>query len=121
MAAEELFSTLRAMPMLTDDQIACLVRDFYDTMLAGENAGRLTRGPLREGLREARVTRYATMAAKGRAALAGNRLDEAAFVAEMMLKRQGIAIRDLAPTEAANAKHAPRHPLQGDAEKLSSL
>ena len=105
-AAEELFSTLRATPMLTDDQIARLVRDFYDTMLAGENAGRLTRGPLPEGVREARVTQYATMAAKGREALAGNRLDEAAFVAEMMLKRQGIAIRDLAPTEAAKAKQA---------------
>ncbi len=46
------------------------------------------------------------MAARGREALAGNRLDEAAFVAEMMLKRQGIAIRDLAPAEAAKAKQA---------------
>lgn len=105
-AAEELFSTLRAMPMLTDDQIAHLVRDFYDTMLAGENAGRLTRGPLPEGVREARVAQYAAMAAKGREALAGNRLDEVAFVAEMMLKRQGIAIRDLAPADAAKAKQA---------------
>ena len=105
-AAEELFSTLRATPMLTDDQIAHLVRDFYDTMLAGENAGRLTRGPLPEGVREARVTQYATMATKGREALAGNRLDEVAFVAEMMLKHQGIAIRDLVPAEAARAKQA---------------
>lgn len=105
-AAEELFSTLRAMPMLTDDQLAHLVRDFYDTMLSDENAGRLTRGPLPDGVREARVTQYATMAARGREALAGNRLDEAAFVAEMMLKRQGIAIRDLAPAEAAKAKQA---------------
>ncbi|KQP33277.1 integrase [Methylobacterium sp. Leaf104] len=105
-AAEELFSTLRALPMLTDDQLAHLVRDFYDTMLSDENAGRLTRGPLPEGVREARVTQYATMAAKGREALASNRLDEAAFVAESMLKRQGIAIRDLTPAEAAKAKQA---------------
>ncbi|KQP72860.1 hypothetical protein ASF60_12015 [Methylobacterium sp. Leaf113] len=53
--AEELFSTLRALPMLTDDQLALLVRDFYDTMLSDENAGRLTRGPLPECGREARV------------------------------------------------------------------
>ncbi|KQT74915.1 integrase [Methylobacterium sp. Leaf465] len=105
-AAEELFSTLRAMPMLTDDQLAHLVRDFYDTMLSDENAGRLTRGPLPEGVREARVTQYATMAAKGREALASNRLDEAAFIAEMMLRRQGIAIQDLAPAEAVKAKQA---------------
>lgn len=105
-AAEELFSILRATPMLTDDQLAHLVRDFYDTMLAGENAGRLTRGPLPEGVREARVTQYATMAARGREALAGNHLDEAAFIAEAMLKRQGIAIKDLAPAEAARAKQA---------------
>lgn len=105
-AAEQLFSTLRATPMLTDDQLAHLVRDFYDTMLAGENAGRLIRGPLPEGVREARVTQYATMAARGREALADNRLDEAAFIAEMMLKRQGIAIGDLAPADAAKAKQA---------------
>ncbi|MCJ2113462.1 site-specific integrase [Methylobacterium sp. E-025] len=105
-AAEQLFSTLRAAPMLTDDQIAHLVRDFYDTILVDENAGRLRRGSLPKGVREARVTQYATMAAKGREALAANRLDEAAFVAEMMLKRQGIAIRDLAPADAAKAKQA---------------
>ncbi|BCM86295.1 DUF6538 domain-containing protein [Methylobacterium indicum] len=105
-AAEELFSTLRATPMLTDDQIAHLVRDFYDLILRDENAGRFTHGPLPEGVREARVIQYATMAAKGRAALAGNRLDEAAFIAEMMLKRQGITIKDLAPAEAAQAKQA---------------
>ncbi|KQO73445.1 site-specific integrase [Methylobacterium sp. Leaf89] len=105
-AAEELFSTLRAMPMLTDDQLAHLVRDFYDTLLSDENAGRLTRGPLPDGVREARVRQYATMAARGREALASNRLEEAAFVAEMMLKRQGISIQELAPAEAAKAKQA---------------
>lgn len=105
-ATEQLFSTLRATPMLTDDQLAHLVRDFYDTMLAGENAGRLTRGPLPAGVREARVTQYAAMAAQGREALADNRLDEVAFITEMILKRQGIAIGDLPFAEAAKAKQA---------------
>ncbi|WP_238191324.1 hypothetical protein [Methylobacterium frigidaeris] len=47
MAAEELFSTLRATPMLTGDQAARVVRDFYDLILTDENASRLTRAPAR--------------------------------------------------------------------------
>ena len=74
--------------------------------MTDENAGRLTRGPLPEGVRGARVTQYATMAARGQDALASNRLDEAVFTTDMMLKRQGIALEDLAPAEAARAKQA---------------
>lgn len=74
--------------------------------MTDENAGRLTRGPLPEGMRGARVTQYATMAARGQDALASNRLDEAVFTTDMMLKRQGIALEDLAPAEAARAKQA---------------
>lgn len=102
-ASEGLFSALRGTPMLTDDQIAHLVQDFYAYILDRENAGRLARGPLPANVREMRITQYATMADKARDALAINRLEEAYFATLMMLKRQGIALDELTPVQAAQA------------------
>lgn len=105
-ASEGLFSALRGAPMLTEDQIAHLVQDFYAYILDRENAGRLARGSLPAGVREMRITQYATMADKARDALASNRLEEAHFATLMMLKRQGIALDELTPVQAAQAKQA---------------
>ncbi|MCJ2031337.1 site-specific integrase [Methylobacterium sp. J-043] len=105
-ASESLFSALRAMPMLTDAQLARLVQDFYGLILDGENRGRLAHGAIPNEVRERRVLQYEMMAVRNRDALACNRLEEAGFVTEQMLRKQGFAVTDLSPTDLAQARQA---------------
>ncbi|KQT77414.1 site-specific integrase [Methylobacterium sp. Leaf466] len=106
LASESLFSALSVTPMLTDDQLARLVQDFYGLILDQESKGRFTRGAVPNDVRKRRVVQFETMAALNREALACNRLEEAGFVASHMLKRQGIAAATLAPEELAQARQA---------------
>ena len=92
LASESLFSALRAMPMLNDAQLARLVQDFYGRILDGESQGRLTHGTIPGHVRELRVTHYEAMAARACEALACNRLEEASFVTDLMLRKQGLAL-----------------------------
>ncbi|MCJ2074385.1 hypothetical protein MKK68_01745 [Methylobacterium sp. E-016] len=92
--------------MLTDTQLARLVQDFYGLILDGEGQGRLTRGAIHSDVRERRIAQYETMVARNRDALACNRLEEAGFVTEHMLRKQGIAAADLSPADLAQARQA---------------
>lgn len=105
-ASESLFVALHASPMLTDDQLARLVQDFYGLILEEESRGRLTHGAIPNDVRARRVVGYETMAARNREALACNRLEEAGFVTDAMLRKQDLATSDLSPTELAQARHA---------------
>lgn len=106
LVSESLFLTLRATPMLTDAQLTHLVQEFYGLILDQEGRGRLTRGAISNELRQNRVVQYETMAARNREALACNRLEEAGFVTNHMLSKQGIVGGDLDPTELARARQA---------------
>ncbi|UIN37312.1 site-specific integrase [Methylobacterium oryzae] len=106
LASESLFVALRATPMLTDAQLAHLVQEFYSLILDQDGQGRLTHGAITNELRQHRVVQYETMAARNREALACNRLEEAGFVTNHMLSKQGIVGSDLNPTELARARQA---------------
>lgn len=106
LASESLFAALRASPMLTDDQLAHLVQEFYGLILDREGRGRLTHGAVTDEVRRQRLVQYETMAERNRDALACNRLEEAGFVTSHMLGRQGIAGGDLDPIELARARQA---------------
>lgn len=104
--SESLFVALRATPMLTDAQLTHLVQEFYSLILDQEGRGRLTHGAISNELRQHRVVQYETMSARNREALACNRLEEAGFVTNHMLSKQGIVGGDLDPTELARARQA---------------
>ncbi|GJE61809.1 hypothetical protein MPOCJGCO_3935 [Methylobacterium trifolii] len=104
LASESLFTALRADPVLTDAQLARLVQDFYGLILDDEGRGRLTRGAISSDVRARRLVQYETMVARNRDALACNRLEEAGFVTEHMLRKQGIGAADLSPAEMAHAR-----------------
>jgi integrase len=104
--SEHLFVAARSDPMLTDDQLARLVQDFYAHVLDRENQVRLTRGLIPEEVRAQRSAYYATVAARSREALACNRLEEAAIVTEGMLRKQGIAPGTLPRGDLAQARQA---------------
>lgn len=105
-ASERLFGVVRAIPMLTDAQLARLVQDFYATVLERENAMRLRLPPHDDAVSETRGAYYGEIAAKTRRALASNRLDEARVVTEAMLKKQGVACDELAPDDWQRARQA---------------
>ncbi|MEE8629165.1 MULTISPECIES: site-specific integrase [Methylobacterium] len=106
LASESLFTALCATPMLTDDQLARLVQDFYGMILDGDGQGRMTHGAITADMRERRVAQYETMAARARDALGCNRLEEVGFVTVAMLRKQGIAAADLEPHAVAQARQA---------------
>ncbi len=105
-ASENLFLALRTTPMLTEAQLARMVQDFYSLLLDTENLCRLREQPIDEVRRSGRARHYGAVAQRAREALACNRLDEARFLAEGMLKKQGIVIRELPPDDLARAEQA---------------
>ncbi|WP_156387727.1 site-specific integrase [Methylobacterium sp. Leaf399] len=105
-ASETLFSVLRTTPMLTQAQLARMVQDFYSLLLDTENLCRLREQPINEVRRSGRARHYGAVAQRAREALACNRLDEARFLTEGMLKKQGIVLRGLPPDDLARAEQA---------------
>lgn len=104
--SEILFAAASAPTMLSEEQLARLVQDFYRTVLDRENEARLQAGFITDEIRLKRQAYYAELASRSRDALACNRLDEGAFVTEAMLKKQGLAPGQLGRLELAQAKEA---------------
>jgi integrase len=89
-ASERLFDSLRIAPMLSEDQLARLVQDFYATLIERENAWRLKGGALTEQARQARIAHYTDVATTAKGSLARNELKHAWFVTEAMLRKGGF-------------------------------
>lgn len=105
-ASETLFRMARARPMLTTDQLARLVQDFYDIILERENVMRLRGEPLDEATVAGRESYYADLAGNARKALAANRFGEVRMITEGILRRQGIATAALATEDWMQARQA---------------
>ncbi len=105
-ASENLFSALRTTPMLTEAQLARMLQDFYNLLLDTENLCRLREQPIDEVRRSGRARHFGAVAQRAREALACNRLDEARFLAEGMLRKQGVVLKGLPPDDLARAEQA---------------
>src|SRR5579864_9154805 len=71
--SEDLFDAVRTAPMLTQEDIAALVKDFYNTILAQDDAVRLMRDdPIPEDRRPHYVEHYRNLAERSRLDLANS-------------------------------------------------
>ena len=87
--SEELFGVIRCAPMLSEQDIAALVKDFYATILAREDETRLlSDGPLPETLRVARIEHYQQLAERSRIDLASNAFGSVRTITDVMLARR---------------------------------
>ncbi len=98
LASEDLFARLRRDEMLTTNQIAEVVQDFYGYFLERDTKLRLASGPLSPELRQKRIAYWQSVASQAREDLGGNYLENAAMtVAGMQLKRREL--RSITPDE----------------------
>lgn len=98
-ASEELFAIARQDPMLTTDQLAKLVQDFYNSVLDRENEGRLLNGSMPEEMREMRALYWGKVADRARKALGANRLLDGEWVARAAAKAQGLDWNSIPPED----------------------
>lgn len=98
-ASEDLFAIARQDPMLTTDQLAKLVQDFYNSTLDRENQGRLLNGSMPEEIREMRALYWGNVADRARKALGANRLLDGEWVARTAAKAQGLDWNAIPPED----------------------
>ena len=104
--SERLFEQVRHSPMLSEEQLSALVRDFFATVISQENALRLgVSRPLNEEARLARVAYYKSVAEQTKLSLARNQFADAAFVSDAMLRKHKLA-GTLKPAEIAQVRQA---------------
>ncbi|KQS91254.1 hypothetical protein ASG42_11645 [Rhizobium sp. Leaf391] len=97
--SEHLFDTLRRTPMLSDDQLARLVQDFYQLVLDREKAVRATGRYLTEEGRTARATHWREVAETTRKTLGANTLNTGSWTAQAAAKMQNLDWASLDDTE----------------------
>lgn len=90
LAADDLFQRVRASPMLTDDQLAHLVQDYYSSVIERENRTRLKGRLTPEDVRVATLGRLEKMVEDARLALARNDFAHAQAVGRLLLQKRGI-------------------------------
>ncbi|TCR62222.1 hypothetical protein EV560_111210 [Bosea sp. BK604] len=91
LVAESLFEESRHDPMLTDDQLAAIVQDFYSYVLDLENKLRLRLGRNPEVVRARRAKHFRGVAQQARADLGANEFGTVAFISEAMLRKHKLA------------------------------
>jgi integrase len=91
LAAESLFEESRHDPMLTDDQLAAIVQDFYGYVLDQENKLRLKLGRIPEAVRARRAEHFRDVAQRARTDLGANEFGTVAFITEAMLRKHNLA------------------------------
>lgn len=91
LAAESLFEESRHNPMLTDDQLAAIVQDYYSFILEREGRFRLQSGPMPPETRAMRAKFFHELAADTKNALGANDLFSAGLTTEAMLRKHGLA------------------------------
>ena len=90
-ASEHFFKRLHEVPMLSDEQLSLIVRDFYETIIRQENALRLNGQPLSEEARQARIAHYKEVSERTKQSLGGNHFADAAFVSDAMLRKHKLS------------------------------
>jgi integrase len=106
LVSERLFMAVRWDPMLTDAQLAGLVQAFFEHILEEENRRRLSGSYLTEEVSNARRGYWAAVAAKSKDSLARNRLEDARWVAEAMIRKQRLPRSSLSEEEIAQVMQA---------------
>jgi hypothetical protein len=76
--------------MLSDAQLADIVKDFYETVISEENKARLKNPPITEYLRLSRIEYHDKVIRDYRGALARNELDKIKFTADMLLSKRNL-------------------------------
>jgi integrase len=91
LAADDLFAQLRRDDMLTENQIAEVVQDFYAYFIERDDKSRLASLPLSATQRQNRIDYWQRVAGQTRADLGGNDLSSAAMtVLGMQFKRKDL-------------------------------
>jgi integrase len=104
---EELFDAVKAGPMLTDDDITALVKDFYRSILAQDEAVRLMRDdPIPEDRRAHYVEHYRQLAERSRIDLANSAFGSVRTITSTMLARRFGPEVLLDKVDARRASHA---------------
>lgn len=93
--SEQLFELARQNPMLSDDQLARLVQDFYALVLQSEKTHRSKGRFISEEHRAARAEHWRRMAGEIRKALGANKLHGGDWTAIEAAKLQGLQWADL--------------------------
>lgn len=93
--SEQLFELARQNPMLSDDQLARLVQDFYALVLQSEKSHRSKGRFISEEHRAARAEHWRRMAGEIRKALGANKLHGGDWTAIEAAKLQGLKWADL--------------------------
>lgn len=91
LAAESLFDESRRGPMLSDEQLAAIVQDFYGYVLDQENKLRLKLGRIPEEVRARRAEHFLVVAQQARADLGANEFGSVAFITEAMARKHKLA------------------------------
>lgn len=91
LAAESLFEESRRDPMLSDDQLAAIVQDFYGYVLDQENKLRLRLGRIPDEVRVKRAEHFRGVAQQARSDLGANEFGSVAFITEAMLRKHKLA------------------------------
>lgn len=87
--SEELFAIVRCAPMLTEHDIADLVKDFYATIIARDDDVRLASDePATEMMLTARIEHYRQLAERSRIDLASNAFGSVRTITDVMLARR---------------------------------
>jgi integrase len=115
--SEELFGVLECAPMLSDDDIAALVKDFYATILRQDDSQRLmSEGP--DVFREHRADHYRQLAERSRIDLASNAFGSVRQITAVMLaRRYGTD----AKYDKASARQAAQAMLRAGVEIAEAL
>lgn len=105
--SEELFDAVRATPMLSEQDITAMVREFYTSVLARDEAVRLMRDePLPQQLRPHIIGHYQQLADQARADLANSAFGSVRTITSTMLARHFGPDVQVEKSEARRVSHA---------------
>jgi integrase len=104
---EELFDAVRTAPMLSERDIADMVKDFYGSILAQDEAVRLMRDePIPEDRRAHYIEHYRQLAERARADLANSAFGSVRLIANTMLARRFGPEVSVDKADARRVSHA---------------
>jgi len=105
--SEELFDAVRAMPMLSEQDIAAMVKDFYTSTLAHDEAVRLMRDePIAPQLRAHYIEHYRQLVDQARADLANSAFGSVRMITNAMLARHVGPDVQVEKSDARRVSHA---------------
>lgn len=103
---ERIIETASQAMLLDEKLLARLVQDFYSSVLENENQSRIRGVYHSEEIVAARASFWASVATQSKQSLAGNRLEDAAWMASGVLKKNEIAPSSIGPDGLAQVRQA---------------